>query len=288
MTSMTGFGQGEHRDAHLRMTLEIRSYNNRYLDLFVNLPFNLKQLEPRIREYLSARIQRGKVEVYLGVAELEEDLEVRVDAARVKTYVSALHELARIAGIREKARLSHMLELEGILKTESRRDPEALWALMLPLFDRAYEEFQRSRVEEGKKTEEDIRRLAVAIGERVKAIEALIPQIEEKLIQGLRERFRQLLGEGVDETRILSETAVLLVKFDINEEVQRMKSHLGALFDSIGRDGTHGKRLDFVCQEIGREINTIGSKSTMLEVDQGVIAVKDALEKIREQLRNVE
>jgi uncharacterized protein (TIGR00255 family) len=288
MTSMTGFGQGEHRDAHLRMTLEIRSYNNRYLDLFVNLPFNLKQLEPRIREYLSARIQRGKVEVYLGVAELEEDLEVRVDAARVKTYVSALHELARIAGIREKARLSHMLELEGILKTESRRDPEALWALMLPLFDRAYEEFQRSRVEEGKKTEEDIRRLAVAIGERVKAIEALIPQIEEKLIQGLRERFRQLLGEGVDETRILSETAVLLVKFDINEEVQRMKSHLGVLFDSIGRDGTHGKRLDFVCQEIGREINTIGSKSTMLEVDQGVIAVKDALEKIREQLRNVE
>jgi uncharacterized protein (TIGR00255 family) len=288
MTSMTGFGHGEHRDAHLRMTLEIRSYNNRYLDLFVNLPFNLKQLEPLVREYLSARIQRGKVEVYLGLSEAGEELDVKVDPARVTAYVKALTELKRIAGIHEKVRLSHLTGLDGILRAESRRDPEALWSSMLPLFDRVLEEFQGSRVVEGAKTEADISRLALEIKDRVNAIERLVPAIEEKLIQGLRERFHQLLGEAVDESRIMAETAVLLVKADIHEEVQRMKAHLGSLFDSLGKDGTHGKRLDFVCQELGREINTIGSKSTFLEVDQGVIAVKDALEKIREQLRNVE
>jgi len=115
-----------------------------------------------------------------------------------------------------------------------------------------------------------------------------VPEIESSIKEGLRERFKDLLGEGVDESRILTETAVQLMRSDVNEEVQRMKAHLETLQDSLGRDGQQGKRLDFVCQELGREINTIGSKSISLEIDQAVIAVKDSLEKIREQLRNVE
>ncbi len=288
MTSMTGFGHGELQDGRVRATLELRSYNNRYLDLFLNLPVSLKVFEPRLREYLSARIQRGKVEMYLGVSELEEDLEVTVDAGRARAYLEALTRLKKLAGIRDRVRLSHLVELEGILKTESRRDPETLWTLVLPLLDRVFEEFQESRRAEGKKTEEDIHRLALEIRDRVRSIEAVVPKIEEKIVTALRERFRQLLGEGVEESRILAETAVTLMKFDINEEIQRMKAHLESLFEAVGREGGHGKRLDFVCQELGREINTIGSKSMMLEIDQAVIAVKDGLEKIREQLRNVE
>ncbi len=106
--------------------------------------------------------------------------------------------------------------------------------------------------------------------------------------EGLRQRFRELMGEGVDDARIMAETAVQLVKCDVNEEVQRLKAHLETLFAALDAAGAQGKRLDFVCQELGREINTIGSKSTILEIDAAVIAVKDALEKIREQLRNVE
>jgi uncharacterized protein (TIGR00255 family) len=285
---MTGFGHGEHRDGRVQMVLEIRSYNNRFLELSINLPYSLKQLEPRVREFLSARIQRGKIEFYLSIIELEEESDVFVDHARVRTYLAALEELRRLAGVREKPGLSQLLALEGVLKTVSRKDPEALWALVEPLLNRVFAEFDASRATEGRKTERDIRRCVSDIHSRVAAIETRIPEIETRIKEGLRERFRDLLGEGVEESRILAETAVQLMRSDINEELQRMKAHLESLEESIGKAGPQGKRLDFICQELGREINTIGSKSMTLEIDQAVIAVKDSLEKIREQIRNVE
>ena len=288
MTSMTGFGHGEHRDSRIHMTIEIRSYNNRYLELAINLPYSLKQLEPRVREYLSARILRGKVEFYLGVTELEEDCAVYVDPARVRSYVTALEELKRLSGVRERIGLAHLIGLEEIMKTESRKDPEAFWEQTLPLLEKVFAEFNASRAVEGRKTEQDIRRCAEDIRAQVVMVEAKVPAIEAKIRDSLRERFRELLGQGVDESRVLSETAVQLMRSDVNEEIQRMKGHLGTLFEALGKDGSHGKRLDFICQELGREINTVGSKSVMLEVDQAVIAVKDSLEKVREQLRNVE
>jgi uncharacterized protein (TIGR00255 family) len=288
MTSMTGFGHGEHRDSRVHLTLEIRSYNNRYLELAINLPYSLKQMEPRVREFLSARIIRGKVEFYLGVTEMEEDCEVHVDPARVRSYVNALGELKRLSGTRDRISLAHLIGLEGVMKSESRKDPEALWQMVLPLLEKVFAEFNASRAAEGRKTEADIRRSADEIRTRIAVVEARVPDIEARIRGALRDRFKELLGEGMDESRVLAETAVQLMRSDVNEEVQRMKAHLDSLFDALGRDGAHGKRLDFVCQELGREINTIGSKSVMLEVDQAVIAVKDSLEKVREQLRNVE
>jgi uncharacterized protein (TIGR00255 family) len=288
MTSMTGFGHGESRDPGLQMVLEIRSYNNRFLELSINLPYSLKQLEPRIREFLSARIQRGKVEFYLSVIELEEGTEVLIDQGRVRAYMTALQQLRRATGIREKPSLAHLIGLDGVLKAVSRKDPDASWAALMPLLEKVFADFEKSRLTEGSKTAEDLRRLSAGIGEKISLIEAKIPTIEKKIKESLRERFRELLDEGIDESRILAETAVQLVRFDINEEVQRMKAHLESLTEAIGQPGPQGKKLDFICQELGREINTIGSKSVTLEIDQAVIAVKDTLEKIREQLRNVE
>ena len=154
--------------------------------------------------------------------------------------------------------------------------------------EKVFADFDRSRAVEGSRTEEDISRNALEIRSRLAVIEAKVPDIEKKIREGLRERFRELLEDGVDESRILAETAVQLMRYDINEEVQRMKAHLENLTDTLRQTGPQGKKLDFVCQELGREINTIGSKSVALEIDQAVIAVKDSLEKIREQLRNVE
>lgn len=288
MISMTGFGHGEHRDNRLQMVLEVRSYNNRFLELAINLPYSIKQLEPRVREYLSARVQRGKVEFYLSLTELEDSSDVVVDHARVRTYTAALEELRRLAGIRQRASLADLIGLEGVLKTVSRKDPEALWALVLPLLEKVFAEFNASRIVEGRKTEQDIRKRAADIRERLALIETKVPEIEIRIKTGLRDRFRELLGEGVEESRILAETAVQLMRGDINEEVQRTRGHLEALQEAVGAGGPQGKRLDFVCQEIGREINTIGSKSMMMEIDQAVIAIKDSLEKIREQIRNVE
>jgi len=288
MTSMTGFGHGELRDEKIQMVLEIRSYNNRFLDLSINLPYSLKQLEPKVREFLSARVQRGKVEFYLSIIELEEAMEVLVDHERLRTYMDALEQLRKTAGVKEKPALSDLIALDGVLKTVSRKDPEALWHSVVPLLEKVFAEFDASRVVEGRRTEEDIRRITAEIQDNLRVIEARVPDIETRIREGLRERFRELLEDGVDESRILAETAVQLMRYDINEEVQRMKAHLESLSEALDQKGPQGKRLDFVCQELGREINTIGSKSVALEIDRAVIAVKDCLEKIREQIRNVE
>jgi uncharacterized protein (TIGR00255 family) len=285
---MTGFGHGEHRDAKVQLTLEMRSYNNRFLEVYVNLPYSLKQLEPRFRDYLGARVQRGKVELSLFLIELEDETEIVVDHGRVRAYRRALDDLRASAGVRERPTLAHFVGLEGVLKPMSRKDPEALWALVLPLLDRVFAQFQASRVAEGRRTEEDLRALAGGITEAVSRIASRVPEIEARTKTALRERFRDLLGDGIDESRILAETAVVLIKADINEEIQRLGAHLGTLREALGSEGPQGKRLDFICQELGREINTIGSKSTILEIDQAVIGVKDSLEKIREQIRNVE
>jgi len=285
---MTGFGHGEHRDDKVHLMLEMRSYNNRFLELYLNLPYGLRPLEPRFRELLSQRIQRGKVELYLSMTELESEAEVHVDHARVRAYLEALKELKSLSGSRERVSLSHLIGLEGVLKSESRRDPEDLWLLVLPLLEGVLAELQRAREVEGAKTGADIRRLAESVREQVAVIEVAVPRLEERVREGLRQRFHELMGEGVDESRIMAETAVQLVRCDVNEEVQRLKAHLDTLLAALDAPGAQGKRLDFVCQELGREINTVGSKSTIMEVDAAVIAVKDALEKIREQLRNVE
>jgi uncharacterized protein (TIGR00255 family) len=288
MTGMTGFGHGEHRDEKVHLVLEMRSYNNRFLELYLNLPYALRPLEPRFRELLTSRIQRGKVELYLSMTELESEAEVHVDRAQVLAYLEALQELKHLSGSRERVSLSHLIGLEGVLKSESRRDPEDLWQLVLPLLERVLAELQHAREIEGAKTGADIRRLAESVRERVSAIEAAVPQLEVRVRESLRQRFHELMGEGVDEARIMAETAVQLVRCDVNEEVHRLKAHLDTLRSALDASGAQGKRLDFVCQELGREINTIGSKSTIMEVDAAVIEVKDALEKIREQLRNVE
>ncbi|HET6452168.1 MAG TPA: YicC/YloC family endoribonuclease [Spirochaetia bacterium] len=288
MISMTGFGHGEHRDTRAQMVLEIRSYNNRFLELSINLPYAVKQFEPRVREYLSSRVQRGKVEVYLSVLELEDSSEIVVDHARLRAWLAALDELRKTAHRKERPTLAHLMSLDGVLKTVSRKDPEALWASVQPLMDKVFAEFDATRAAEGRRTQEDIRRCAADIRDRMALIEARVPQIEARIRTGLQERFRELLGDGVDESRILAETAVQLMRGDINEEVKRTQGHLQSLEEAVSAPGPQGKRLDFICQEIGREINTIGSKSMLMEIDQAVIAVKDSLEKIREQLRNVE
>ncbi len=241
MISMTGFGHGEHRDSRVQMVLEVRSYNNRFLELAINLPYSIKQLEPRVREYLSARVQRGKVEFYLSLTELEDSSDVVVDHARVRTYTAALEELRRLAGIRERPSLADLIGLEGVLKTVSRKDPEALWALVLPLLEKVFTEFNASRIAEGRRTEQDIRKCAADIREKLTLIETKVPEIEVKIKTGLRDRFRELLGEGVEESRILAETAVQLMRGDINEEVQRTRGHLEGLQEAVGAADRRGR-----------------------------------------------
>jgi uncharacterized protein (TIGR00255 family) len=288
MKSMTGFGFGERKTERFHAKVEMRSYNNRSLELFVLVPQDLRPLEPRVRDFLTQRTVRGKVELFLSVSFVESAPEMAVDAERARSAMAALMELRRITGIRQKVGLEHLLRIEGIFQTGKRTDPEALWLMLLPLLEETYARFDATRIEEGRKTAEDVLKNLTLIEAGVAEVERHIPTLEERIKNEFRERWKELLDTGADEQRILAETAILLVKMDINEEVMRLKAHMRSFRDTMEKESACGKKLDFICQEIGREINTIGSKSSSLELDKAVITGKDALEKIREQLRNVE
>lgn len=288
MKSMTGFGYAESRNEKQAVAVTIKAYNNRYLDIFVNIPGEYSVLEQRIREYAAGRVLRGRVEIYIKLSEYEQEIELRLDDNVVHACVGLLKELAKTAGLEEQPRLSHLLKMEGIFQAEKQRDIEGLWPFLEPVLTAAFEKFEQTRVQEGTTTREDIAGLLSAVDMEVDKISAEAGRMESGIKEKLRKRFHELLEEDIDETRILAETAVMLIKSDVNEELVRMRSHLDNFRQVLDAPGAVGKNLDFICQELNREANTIGSKSTVYAVDEAVVAIKNALEKIREQVRNVE
>lgn len=288
MKSMTGFGYKEVQNEKMHLTIDLKSYNNRYLDIIVHIPPVFAALEPRLRDFISGRIHRGRIELQIRFRELEENVSLRYDEKTVSHYAETLRALQRAAGIQGDISLSHLLKIEGVLKPVKNRDVEMYWNQMLPLLEEVVNEFETSRIKEGVETEKDIISNIDVIAKYAARIEELAPEADAMIKSNLRERFEELLGDQVEENRILSEMAVVLAKHNINEEVIRMKAHIDSFKAIAASESSVGKKLDFICQELNREINTIGSKSTLLEVHQAVIEVKDAIEKIREQLRNVE
>jgi uncharacterized protein (TIGR00255 family) len=288
MKSMTGFGFAEHRDPTRYLTVSLKSYNNRFLDLFVYLPVSLAALEPNVRSFLSARVLRGRVELYVKAMELEELPRVHLDRAAARAYAQALRELAREAGIRERLRLSHLLKLEGILRSEPASDPAEVWPVLEAVLEKTFREYDQTRAREGEATRQDVRSLLDSIEAAVGRIEEAAPMLEDRIKSDLRARFAEVLGDSIEESRLLTETAVLLSRSDMHEELVRIRSHLASFRIALDEEGAVGKKLDFLCQELGREVNTIGSKNALVEVDATVVALKSMLEKIREQVRNVE
>ncbi|MBN2553296.1 MAG: YicC family protein [Spirochaetales bacterium] len=288
MKSMTGFAYREHRDEKHKITITVKSYNNRFLDILVYLPTFLYPLEQKIREFLSKRIARGRVELYVKAMELNEAAQISIDPRYVESYVQALKKLSEAAGIRERIRLSHLLRIEGMLNSEQTLDLDAYWLDLQPLLGSVLDEFDQLRRAEGEATAKDIGSLLDSIEAEISRIEGLVPRLEEKIKRDLRSRFEELLSNGIDENRILTETAAMLMKSDIHEELVRSRAHLQAFRKILGGSGPMGKKLDFICQELNREFNTIGSKNFLVEVDGSIVTLKDNVEKIREQLRNVE
>jgi len=288
MKSMTGFGFSEIQDEKCHISLDLKSYNNRYLDIITNIPSILNPLEPSIREWLSSRIGRGRVEVHIRYRELEEDMKVILDENVVKEYTSVLNQIASLSGMEEKPGLSHLLGMEGIIKTDKKRDLSTIWNKLEPMLEKAFEDYEANRIREGRHTEKDISDQIGVLKENLAFVESRAPEVDRQIRETLSGKFREITGDEIEETRLLAETAMYLVKYDINEEIIRMRSHLARFTEIMEEESVAGKKLDFLCQEINREINTIGSKSPVVEVHQSVVLMKDALEKVREQLRNVE
>jgi uncharacterized protein (TIGR00255 family) len=285
---MTGYAYRERQDEDLSLSVEIRGYNSRFLELYVYLPPYLSALEPEIREYMGRRFRRGKIETAIRIKEYNADISVSVNNKAAEVYHRAISNVALALGMDEKPSLSLIIGMEGVLEIEKNRDDERYRRLIEPLLGEAAEAFDAERVREGRHTEKDILSHIAAIEASAEIVAAHAPALEASIRENLRTRFTELLGDGIDENRILAETAVLLMKYTISEELSRLSSHLAEFRAEAERSPSPGKKLDFLCQEINREINTIGSKTPILEVSRAVVDMKDALENIREQLRNIE
>ena len=287
MISMTGFAFSE-KTGDLSVSVEIKGYNSRYLEIFINLPPWLSVLETKVREQIVSRCGRGKVEVSVRVREQNAPVNISVNANAARAYYNAINKLADELNLDEKCGLSALLRMENVLEIEKNRDEDRYWKEIEPLLTEAVQAFEKERNREGKHTEEDIFTNFEIIASSVKTVLALAPAIENTLKENIRTRFAELLGDKVDENRVLAETASLLLKYTISEEISRLNAHLSEFRAEAERNQRPGKKLDFLCQEINREINTIGSKSTIIEVSAEVVKMKEALENIREQLRNIE
>lgn len=288
MKSMTGFSYNEYQDPTSSFAITLKSYNNRYLDIILNIPASLGALEPRFRDLLTSNIKRGRVELIIVVKELEESLKVSLNRNIITPYIEALQVLIKEAGLRDSINLSHLLRMEGILRSHKVYNAEGYWEKIEPVLRKTLKEFEKTRAVEGERTKSSIKELIAKVEDNVDMIKQFIPKIEVKIRDVLASKLKETLKNEIDEARIVSETALFLIKFDIQEEVVRMKSHIKNFNSALKEKVPVGKKLDFICQELNREINTIGSKSFFLEVNDAVIAVKDSIETIREQLRNVE
>ncbi len=288
MKSMTGFAVREHQDETIELMVELKGYNNRYLDVQMNLPSYLGSLEQELRALVAGYVSRGRVELTVRLRELGADLEVRVDHANAERYAAALRSLASAAGILPEFGLNELMQFEGLFQIERDRDPNAFLEKLTPVLTEALEEFDTVRKQEGEAMEADLRRQMERIERAVQAIEDEAPRLQEEIQSTVLTRFRELLGETLDEGRAYNEVAALLVRYSINEELARLRSHISTFLGTLDAGGVLGKKLDFVCQELNREANTIASKSYLSGISQRTIEIKDAIENLREQARNLE
>jgi uncharacterized protein (TIGR00255 family) len=296
MISMTGFAYREQTVEDISVSVEIKGYNNRFLDMQVFLPPWLSYMEPKVRELIGNYCNRGKVEVFIRIRETNAPLSVTVNTNAAAAYMKAISGLGTDLGIDVSLNVALLIGMEGVLDVEKERNDERSWAIIEPILKETLGLFQAERIREGNHTEEDILNSINVIESSLQTIMSYVPDLEKTIKENIKNRFMELIGGTtgsvagtvIDENRILSETAILLMKYTISEEISRLSSHLAEFRAEVKKNQSPGKKLDFLCQEINREINTIGSKSAILEVSRAVVEMKEALENIREQLRNIE
>ena len=288
MTSMTGYSYVETSTETSTVSVEIKSVNSRFLDLTINLPPYLNQLESSFRAIISEKVVRGKIDVYIRVKENESDIEIAADTNAAKAYLDAIKKIADATGYSSDIPLSLIISQPGVLNTNQNYDVEKYGQMISPVLKEALDKFCADRKREGENLKKDLLSKLSKLEECAAFFKEWQPKMELSFKEQITAKFKELLADQVDENRIMTETAAMLVKYTINEEIVRLHSHLAAMKTEIENNPAPGKKLDFLCQEANREINTIGSKNQFAEVGAMVIASKDSLENIREQAKNVE
>ncbi len=289
--SMTGFGRAQDTVGNFSILVEVKSVNHRFFEFSCRVPRAYGFLEERLRSFVQQRVSRGKVDMFVQLEALStEGTRVAVNHELASGYVQALRELTEHYGIREELSAVSLSRYPDILTVcQAAVDEEAVFAAVQPVAEQALAKFVAMREREGARLRDDVLARSRTIREAVGQVEQRSPQTVQERKEKLETRIRELLdGVPLDESRLLTEVAVYADKVAVDEETVRLRSHLDQLDSLVSGDGAVGRKLDFLVQEINRETNTIGSKCSDLTLTRIVLDVKAEIEKIREQIQNIE
>lgn len=289
--SMTGYGGAKGSAEGLSVSIELKSVNNRYLDVSVKLPRTLLFAEEPIKAAVGRHISRGKVDVFVTVdAAASDDMEVRVNEPLLRGYIEALNAAAEKYGLQNDLSLMSVCRLPDVLSTDRREiDNSALMSGLGEILERALCEYDAMRLREGEKLRDDVLSRLDEISRLTGIVEENAPKTVEEYRARLEQKLQEVLGStNIDESRILTEAAIFADKIAVDEETVRLRSHLSQLRGLCEGDSPAGRKMDFLIQELNRESNTIGSKCQNADIAHVVVELKAEIEKIREQIQNVE
>lgn len=289
--SMTGYGRGEHIAEERKFTVEMKSVNHRYNDMTIKLPRSLAGLEDKIKKRIMQEVFRGKTDVYISFETFSAaDVEVKLNEALAAAYIEKLNEMEEKFSIFGQNKLELAAKFPDVITVEkAQQEEEVIWEALVPALDEAVEKFVAMRTVEGENLKKDI----LLKSERIRALVAEVkersPLVVVEYQEKLNNRLKDLLGGvDVDPQRIATEVAVFADRGCVDEEVTRLESHLIQLKDILDGGGQVGRKLDFLIQEMNRESNTIASKANDIQIVKATIELKSEIEKIREQIQNLE
>ncbi len=290
--SMTGYGKGENNDGKRSITAEIKTINNRYCDINIKTPRHLRFFEDNIRKILKNSLQRGRIDVYINIDYISEsDTVIMPNLSLARQYKDAIDKIKMELGMNSSPSLDTIIRFQDVLiAKEDDPDDDELRICLEGAMNEAVENLLSMRAVEGIELKSDISLSMAKILELMEVISENSKTIVEEYKEKFENRIKELLGNchDLDENRLYNEIVIYADRSDINEEIVRFKSHMAQLSDALDMGGTIGRKLDFIIQEANREINTIGSKVGSLDIIQVVIEIKNLLEKIREQIQNIE
>jgi uncharacterized protein (TIGR00255 family) len=288
---MTGYGRGTSEKDGRSFNVEMKSVNNRYLDITIKLPRHINVLEDTVRKYISQKISRGKVDIYINQeCYSKDDISIRLDEQMAQAYYDAFQKIKDRFGVIDDVSVALIAKSPDVITMEkNEEDYNIIWQVLKPAVDQALDMLIDMRSKEGVKLTKDIdERCALILG-MVEDVESRSPQLVEEYREKISDRIKEYLKDvELDETRLLNEVAFFADKASITEEIVRMKSHVVQLKSTLSGNEPVGRKLDFIVQEMNRETNTIGSKANDLYITNVVVNMKSELEKIREQIQNLE
>ena len=290
--SMTGFGRGEYKDDNYQFLVECKTINHKYADINIRLPRKLSFLEDKARILVKDYIKRGRVDLYIKLDLLgSEDVNLKFDEALATQYVSILKQIKDKFDLVDDISVMNIAKFPDVIKTEEKEDDEdKLWLMLKVALENALLKLKEMRSEEGKKLAEDIQNRCDLLKNYIEDIEKYSYNVVIDYKEKLKDRISDMLEDPsiIDESRLAQEVAIYADKSSITEEIVRFKSHIEQLKNTVVKNESIGRKIDFLIQEMNRETNTIGSKSSDLNITNLVVEVKSELEKIREQIQNIE